>query len=470
MQLSIKNLSIDTLIYGFGNVFTRFITFLLLPLYTNILTPLEYGIITLIYVFIGFMNIIYHYGLDSSFLKYFAQEKNVNIQKSIFSTAFFLNFYSSIFLSLLIFVFSAELSLFFFKSIIYQQLFNISSFILFFDSLSHIPFALLRIQKKPFIFILLKLVNVCITLFFNIYFLIIEKIGIEGIFFSVLIASIISFLFVIISSFNSFQIVLKINYIKKFLKFGLPFLPAGIASITMESIDRYILSMMTNNYIVGIYTAGYKLGIFMLIFSTAFNYAWQPFFLNSNKNKKTKKLFSKIFTFFISIAIIIWLIISLFIEQIITIQIFEFSLLGKEYIKSINIVPLILLSYIFQGAYYNFLPGIYFKEKTKIIPPIIIFSAIINILTNIILIPIYGIIGSAIATLFGHFTMAFLTYFYSKKLFLVKYEWLKIFIIFFIASLLITISQLIFISIFLKTLICILFFIFIFKSKMISFQ
>ena len=65
MQLSIKNLSIDTLIYGFGNVFTRLITFLLLPLYTNILTPSEYGIITIIYVFMGFMNIIYHYGLDS---------------------------------------------------------------------------------------------------------------------------------------------------------------------------------------------------------------------------------------------------------------------------------------------------------------------------------------------------------------------------------------------------------------------
>ena len=132
MQLSIKNLSIDTLIYGFGNVFTRLITFLLLPLYTNILTPSEYGIITIIYVFMGFMNIIYHYGLDSSFLKYYAKEKNIKNQKTIFSTAFFLNLFSSIILSLLIFLFSKQLSFFFFKDQTYQELFNITSSILFF--------------------------------------------------------------------------------------------------------------------------------------------------------------------------------------------------------------------------------------------------------------------------------------------------------------------------------------------------
>ena len=469
MQLSIKNLSIDTLIYGFGNVFTRLITFLLLPLYTNILTPSEYGIITIIYVFMGFMNIIYHYGLDSSFLKYYAKEKNIKNQKIIFSTAFFLNLFSSIILSFLIFLFSKQLSFFFFKDQTYQELFNITSSILFLDSLSHIPFALLRIEKKPFIFISLKLINVCITLFFNIYFLIIEKIGIEGVFYSVLIASITSFLSIIIASFKSFKIILKLDYIKKFLKFGLPFLPAGIASITMESIDRYILSIMTNNDIVGIYTAGYKLGIFMLIFSTAFNYAWQPFFLNFKENNETRKLFSKIFTFYISIAIMIWLTISFFLKEVITIQIFEFSLLGKAYMESIHFVPIILLSYIFQGAYYNFLPGIYYKEKTKIIPSIIIFSAIINIFTNILLIPVYGMIGSAIATLFGHLSMAVLTYFYSKKLFSIKYEWFKIFVIFFISSLLIIFSQLFFMSLAVKTLICIIFYLFIFKSKMISF-
>ena len=93
-----------------------------------------------------------------------------------------------------------------------------------------------------------------------------------------------------------FQIVLKYDYIKKLINFGLPFLPAGIASITMESIDRYILSILTDTYTVGLYTAGYKLGIFMLIFSTAFNYAWQPFFLSTNKDAVAKKLFSKIFT------------------------------------------------------------------------------------------------------------------------------------------------------------------------------
>jgi len=470
MELSLKKLSFETLIYGFGNVFSRLITFLLLPLYTNLLNPKEYGIITLLYVFIGFMNIIYHYGLDSSFLKYFADQKNKENQKKIFSTAFFLNFLSSILFSILIIIFSHKLSLIIFNDEIYQNLFKISSYILFFDSISHIPFALLRIQKKAFIFMLIKFLNVSVTLFFNIYFLIIKGTGIEGVFNSILIASIISTLFVFFSSINSFKLVLKYDYIKKLINFGLPFLPAGIASITMESIDRYILSILTDTYTVGIYTVGYKLGIFMLIFSTAFNYAWQPFFLSINKDDIAKKLFSKIFTFYISLAFIIWVFISLFIKDIIDIQFLGYSLIESKYNESITIVPFILLSYIFQGAYYNFLPGIYFQEKTKIIPLIVSISASINIFTNILLIPIYGMVGSAIATLFGHLTMAILTYYKSKKLFYIKYEWIKLFVLFFISLTIIIISQIFIISIFIKIFICVLLIILLFQIKIFSFN
>jgi len=470
MELSIKNLSFETLIYGFGNVFSRLITFLLLPLYTNLLNPKEYGIITLVYVFIGFMNVIYHYGLDSSFLKYFTIQKNIENQKKIFSTAFFLNFLSSILLSIVIIIFSAKISVLLFNDQIYQNLFKISSYILFFDSISHIPFALLRIQKKAFIFILIKFLNVSLTLFFNIYFLIIKDSGIEGVFNSVLIASIISTLIVILLSLNSFQIILKYDYIKKLINFGLPFLPAGIASITMESIDRYILSILTDASTVGIYTAGYKLGIFMLIFATAFNYAWQPFFLSTNKDDVAKKLFSTIFTFYMSLSFIIWVFISLFIKDIITIQLFDYSIIGSQYNQSVNIVPIILLSYIFQGAYYNFLPGIYFQEKTKIIPLIVSISAFINILINILLIPIYGIIGSAIATLAGHLTMALLTYYKSKKLFYIKYEWGKLFILFFIAATIIIISQIFIISMFIKIFICFLLIILSFQIKIFSYN
>ena len=69
--MSLKALGRQTFIYGFGHILTRLVTFLLLPFYTNILSQTEFGIISLIYTFLGFMTVILHYGLDASLLKYY---------------------------------------------------------------------------------------------------------------------------------------------------------------------------------------------------------------------------------------------------------------------------------------------------------------------------------------------------------------------------------------------------------------
>ena len=102
MTNTIKHLTKETAIYGVGNVITRLITFLLLPILTNLLSPKEYGQITLIYVFLGFMNIIYHYGLDIAFMRNYSKLPSNNEKKQLFSTSFWLGVLTSAFLSILL--------------------------------------------------------------------------------------------------------------------------------------------------------------------------------------------------------------------------------------------------------------------------------------------------------------------------------------------------------------------------------
>ena len=99
------------------------------------------------------------------------------------------------------------------------------------------------------------------------------------------------------------------------------------------------------------------------------------------------------------------------------------SLIGPAFVEAQSIVPIILLAYVFQGAYLNFLPGIYFEEKTKYIAAITGLGAAVNIVVNFTLIPSFGMTGAAYATLAGHGTMAITTYFTSKKLFPIPYDW-----------------------------------------------
>ena len=85
---NIARLSRHTLVYGFGNILNRAITFLLLPLYTNVMTTAEFGALNLIYPFLGLMNVAFMYGMDAAFMRYFITEKDDKEQKAVFSTVF----------------------------------------------------------------------------------------------------------------------------------------------------------------------------------------------------------------------------------------------------------------------------------------------------------------------------------------------------------------------------------------------
>ncbi|MDP6456946.1 MAG: oligosaccharide flippase family protein, partial [Candidatus Marinimicrobia bacterium] len=273
MISQISRLTRQTVIYGTGNVLTRLVTFLLLPLFTNILTPGDYGLATLLYVFLGFMNIVYHYGLDTAFMRYYNEADGPDAQRSLFSTALWLSLGTSCVLSFLILSGSSGLSSLLLGGGQYTLLFKLAAGILLLDAVSHVPFALLRLESRATLFVSIKLLNVITTLGMNIYLVAMKEKGLDGIFLSVAAASAVTTFSVLAATAGSLQLVFRSNSVNALLKFGLPFLPAGLASIAMESIDRYILASLTDAATVGIYTAGYKLGIFMLLITTAFQYA-----------------------------------------------------------------------------------------------------------------------------------------------------------------------------------------------------
>ncbi|MBC8185630.1 polysaccharide biosynthesis C-terminal domain-containing protein, partial [candidate division KSB1 bacterium] len=323
-------------------------------------------------------------------------------------------------------------------------LFVLTSGIIFLDSISHVPFAFLRFREKSKQFINIKIVNVLLTFGLNIYFVAILKKGISGIFISNFIASLVTTIILYLLILPSVRFLFDFKKAKSMVNFGIPFIPAGLSATTMQMIDRYILKNLTDISTVGIYSAGYKLGIFMLLITSAFYYAWQPFFLKMGKKEESRPIFARVFTYFIAITSFLWILVSAFIHELIHFKLFGFSILGPEYYDCESIIPIILLAYIFQGVYLNFLPGIYFEKKTKYITIFCGLGALVNVLLNFILIPLFGILGAAFATLAGFVVLSFSTYWVSQKLFYVPYEWKRVLIIVFawtISSFLIFISS-----------------------------
>ena len=211
------------------------------------------------------------------------------------------------------------------------------------------------------------------------------------------------------------------------LYFGLPYLPAAISSMVVQVIDRPLVQAMTNTETLGIYSANYKLGIFMMLFVTMFQFAWQPFFLTNAKEENAKELFSKILTLFLLVSSMIWIILTLFVDDFARWQIIPGkSIIGKDFLIGLPIVPIILLGYLFNGLYYNFQAGLYIEEKTKYFPIVTGLGAVVNVVVNILLIPVWGIMGAALATLAAYITMAAGLFYFSQKVYKIKYEYSRI--------------------------------------------
>lgn len=426
MKSDLKQLGKETAIYGISTILSRFLNFLLVPFFTNIFTQAEYGIITNVYAYIAFFNIIYLYGMDAAYLK-FAASMELGNEKETFSTAFNSVFLSSLFFSCLMILMRKPLTYLFSINPEQSEIVLFVAGILFFDSISNIVFARLRFQNKAIKFAGLKTFNIIVNVSLNVILIYFMKFRAEGVFIANVLASFFTFIFILPDLFKSYCLSLSRKLFKSLINFGLPFVPAGFAAIVTQVIDRPILLALTDASTVGIYQANYKLGIFMMLYVSMFQYAWQPFYLKKASQENAKDLFARVFTYFTLIGSFVFLILSLFIEDFIKIKIFGFYLIGKDFWSGLHIVPVILMGYLFNGFYINFVAGLQIEKKTKYMPLVSGLGAIVNVVANFLLIPLIGMLGAAYATFLAYFAMAIYQYFLSQKFYKISYEWEKIF-------------------------------------------
>ncbi len=424
MKEKLKELTKDTAIYGISTMLGRFLNFILVPFYTNVFSPADYGVVILIYSYIALFNIIFIYGMDAAFLKYSAF-KDIGDEKDNFSTPYFSVLLTSIFIGGLIIFLQKPIAEFVELKSNLNYIITITALILVVDANVVIPFLKLRLEKKAKLFSLIKITSIVFNIILNAFLILKLKWGIEAIFISNLAASVLSFLLLTPTLLKNIKFSFHKVLFKRLLKFGLPYLPAGLGMMLVQVIDAPILEKLTDVDTVGIYKANYKLGIFMMLFVNMFQYAWQPFFLTTAKEENAKELFSKVLTYFTVIGSLMLVLLSLFISDIVKINFFGFSIIGSKFWGGLYIVPVILLAYLFNGLYVVFSAGIYIEEKSIYAPVVAGLGAVTNIVANYILIPQLNIMGAALATLLSYIIMASGYYIVTQKFYKINYDYFK---------------------------------------------
>ncbi len=422
MLRQIKKLGTETAVYGIGTVAGRFLNFLLVPFYTNVLLPADYGVVAYLYSLIAFANVFYWYGMESSYFK-FATAGEKGKSADTFSTPFIAMLATSVLFSGSLFLARGGVAGLAGLSDGHAVLLAYTAGILFFDAVAVLPFAFLRLAHMARMFAWIRFLNVLSNVLLNVVLLVKYDMGVEGIFISGLISSGLTVLLLAPVIVDEFRPAFNRSLFGSMLRFSLPTVPAGLALMALQVIDRPILRALTDDATVGIYQANYRLGIFMMIAVSIYDYAWKPFFFSHASDPDAKTLFSRVMTYLVLLLAALFLAFVFFVPDIARIGVGGGHFIHPRYWAGLGIVPVIMLGYLFLGVSTNLSAGLYIEKKTKYLPPVTMAGAAANIVLNYLLIPRFGIAGAAWSTFLAYFFMAGLLFLVSRRVYPIAYEW-----------------------------------------------
>ncbi|RDI56458.1 lipopolysaccharide biosynthesis protein [Flavobacterium glaciei] len=432
-----KNLFKQTAIYGLATVIPRMFSFLLVPLYTDLLPKAEYGKVSIIFAWMIFFNVILAYGFETAFFRFYNKETD---KKSVVETTSVSIFWTSISFLFIALLFRNKLAIW---SGIDAQYITYTIWILVLDALVIVPFSKLRVNQQPIKYAIIKIGNVTINLVLNLFFLsylpaiaqsnpdsflssfYLEDFQIGYIFVSNIVASLLTF---VVLSPDYLKLKWHFDYQlwKRMMQYGMPIMVAGIAFAINEQFDKILLGKLLPANIaaaeVGVYSACYKLGLFMVLYRTAYTLGIEPFFFSHAESKDAPQTYATITKYFVIFGSFILLSVIVFADVLKYIMIQD-----ESYWEAMNVVPLIILANFFLGIYTNL--SVWYKliDKTYIGAYISIVGAIITLALNYLLIPTMSYYGSAIATIAAYGSMMSISYYFGNKYYPIPYDSRKIF-------------------------------------------
>lgn len=421
----IKELFSHTAIYGIGIMLNKVLSFLLIPVYTFYFSPADLGLYNLIQSLWLFIILIYVYGMETSFIRFFIDSKEEKIKKEIYSTTLILITATSLVFSIIIYFLAGAISNFIgFDNLEKgKYLIKILSVLLFFDTISRFPLLLLRAELNAKKYFYISVISLFINLLLNFLFIIVFKLNVESILYSYIISVIFTLLagLFITKKFISFKFSLK--EAKALVVYGNKFIYFGLFLLLIDISDRFFLKYFYDESAVGIYSANYRLGTVMSLAIAAFRFSWTPYFLNLSNNPENKKIISGTFTYFIFAGLFLFLFFAFFTEPLVKLFFGSFTLLDSKYYSGLVIIPIILLSYFFSGLFANLNVVPFYTNKTSILFFISLEGLIINTVLNILLIPKYQMLGAAYSTLLTYIVMFIHIYIISQRLYKIEYQW-----------------------------------------------
>ena len=401
-----------TVIYGLGNVLAKALGFLMLPLYTRYLTPMDYGTLEILDLSMSLFGMFLTMGMIAAILRCYAAAKSQSEKKRVISTA-------------MVFVLITGILTFFAGTAFLRPIshlllgpkvsptYLLISFSAFICSyITTVPRTYLRAKEASGTFTLVSNVSLGLLLILNVYFVVVLKIGLVGILWSSLIVNGMNLLALSVWAVRDAGLHFSLLWIRELFAFGGPLMFSNLAVFALNFSDRFFLQHLQNLEIVGLYAVGYKFGYMMnYLIVQPFYVMWQARMYAVHDQPNHEKIFSRIFVLYSLILIYSGVTLAVLSSEIIHLMV------GPKFASSQAVVPVVVLAYVFWGIGFYVQVGMFVTNRTGPVALVGAIAAVLDLALNYVLILRYGMMGAAWATLLSFGVMAAASYWYSQRVF-----------------------------------------------------
>lgn len=407
---NLKSLAKDTAIYGLSSIVGRFLNYLLVPLYTNVISAANggYGVVTNLYAYTALILVILTFGMETTFFRF--ANKDEEDSKTVFATSLALVCGLAVVFILLVYAFLDSISGMLGYADHTDYVLMMAAVVTL-DACQAIPFSYLRYLKRPIKFAGLKMLFIVLNIGLNlVYFLVLGHNDVWGVFaLNLVCTALITFAFV--PELMQTKRWPDLSLLRRMLKYSWPILVLGIAGILNQAFDKMVFPLVYTDadakQQLGIYGACVKVAMIMAMITQAFRYAYEPIVFAGHKDRNNPELLAKAMQFFIIFTLLAFLCVMGYMDILKLI-------IGADYREGLKCVPIVMAAEIMMGVYFNLSFWYKLIDKTIWGAWFSLAGCAVLIAVNVLFIPKYGYMACAWGGVAGYGTAMVLSYFVGQ--------------------------------------------------------
>jgi O-antigen/teichoic acid export membrane protein len=412
-------LASESAIYGLSGVIASFIGIFLIPIYTRIFTPKDYGVISLLTVFASLVGMIAVLALDNSSARWFYDTDELEHRHTTISTWFWCQLCFSSILALIIVFLAADISFWLTNSPQYANLVRLVGIGVPVATSSTVLGSWLRYQRRPTMSVVFSISRTLANIGLVIVFVVVLRRGLTGLFTANLMIGIIFGILsiVFLKSWVSPSTFSR-KRLRAMLHYALPLIPAALGLWVMMGMDRIMLEHFANISEVGLYSIAASVASLIGLITAAFTQAWGPFAYSILKEQNSGQVYSKVLDLYSFFGCAVCTALALYAPLILSV------FTTKAYYPAASTVGLLAFGTLLNGS--RFIASLGCGIVKKSIPSAIsvAIGAGLNLILNLILDPHYGRNGAAFATTLSWAASVVYLFWASQRYYPIPYRWL----------------------------------------------